>query len=90
MKHGSFYARVYSCNAKLKDNFSNDISAQLINLDPESETLCSSKSSENLDYMNSDNPLSSNVNESANFSPIENANSSRNSENNLQNNDINE
>ena len=61
-----------------KDNISNDISAQPLHLDPESETLSPSKTSENLADMNYDNPLSSNVNESPNFNLTENANSVEN------------
>ena len=87
---------MHSCNVQLKGSFSNNISAQPVLLDPESDTLSSSKSPENLADMNYDNPVSSNVNESPNLNPTENANSvvnqvsNQNPEHNLQNNDINE
>ena len=85
---------MHSCNGQLKGSFSNNISAQPVLLDPESDTLSSSKSPENLADMNYDNPVSSNVNESPNLNPTENANSvvnqvsNQNPEHNLQNNDI--
>ena len=87
---------LYKSNAQLKGSFSNIISGQPVHLDPESDTLSPSKSSENLADMNYDNPLSSNGNESPDLNPTENANSvvnqisNQNTEHNLQNNDINE
>ena len=93
---GSFYVKVHSCNVQLKDSFSKNISAQLVHLDPASETLSPSKSSENVADMHCDNPLSSNVNESPNFNLTENANSVenqvsiQNAKHNFPNNDLNE
>ena len=95
-KYSSFYVRKHSCNVQFKNSFSNDISVQPVNLDPKSETLSPSKSSDYLGDMNYDNPLSSNVNESPNFNPAENDHSmqsqvtSQNTEHNLQNNAIND
>ena len=85
---------MHSCNAQLKGSLSNNISGQPVYLDPDSDNLSPSKSSENLADMNYDNPLSSNGNESPNLNPTENANSvvnqisNQNTEHNLQNNDI--
>ena len=87
---------MHSCNLRLKDSFKNIISVQPVHLYPEPETLSPSQSSENLADMNYDNPLPSNVNESTNFNPTENANSvenqvsSQNTEHNLLNNNTNE
>ena len=96
IKHGSLYVRVHSYNMQLEESFSNNTSAQLVYLDPESETLSPSKFSENLADMNYDGHSPYNVHESTNFNPTENANSvenqvsSQNTGHNLQNSDINE
>ena len=96
IKHGSFYVRVHSCNMQLEDSFTNNTSAQLVYLDPESETLSPSKFSENLADMNYDGHSPYNVHESTNFNPTENANfvenqvSSKNTGHNFKNSDTNE
>ena len=94
IKHGSFYVRVHSCNMQLEDSFSNNTSAQLVYLDPESETLSPSIFSKNLADMNYNGhsmfmkvqiPTQQRM-----LNSVENQVSSQNTGHNLQNSDINE
>ena len=94
IKNGSFYVRVHSCNMQLEDSFSNNTSAQLVYLDPESETLSPSKFPENLADMNYDgHSMFMKVQISTQqrmLNSVENQVSSQNTGHNLQNSDINE